>query len=193
MWWCTGANRVTVTALWNICKDRNTNVAVASAVWPVVRFRLVPVARLRACHSKLSSGTTHSVWSADPSFTCEINTLSFKARSASYTSRSLLIYRNFLKLSLKGSWKKTKRHRSRKRDTGAVRVINSVMPLTDPLKLRAGVCEYLNKACLWWDACLKCDCDDLGCKPRSFLGCVAGIYRYECIVDIIQDCFLSTK
>ncbi len=105
-------------------------------VWPVVWVWWVPVAfRWEcACHSKLSSGTTHSVWSADPCFTCEINTLPFKARSASYSTRSLLIYRNFLKLSLKGSWKKHREGREREREkeeTSMERVINSEMPLTD--------------------------------------------------------------
>ncbi len=86
-------------------------------MWPVVWVWWAAVAfRWEcACHSKLSSGTTHSVWSADPCFTCEINTLPFKARSASYSTRSLLIYRNFLKLSLKGSWKNTERKRKRER------------------------------------------------------------------------------
>lgn len=115
------------------------HVAIVSGVWPLVWVWSVPVALIRecACHSKLSSGTTHSVWSADPCFTCEINTLPFKARSASYSTRSLLIYRNFLKLSLKGSRKKKQRRkrkrekREKKEETSTEWVINSRMPLTD--------------------------------------------------------------
>lgn len=139
-----------------------------SAVWPVVWVWSVPVAfRWEcACHSKLSSGTTHSVWSADPCFTCEINTLPFKARSASYSTRSLLIYRNFLKLSLKGSWEKktekeekAREEREKKEETSTERVINSETPLTDseltrsarcrPVKALTRMSELNEHACKW--------------------------------------------
>lgn len=144
------------------------HVAIVSAVWPVVWVWSVPVAFRRecACHSKLSSGTTHSVWSADPCFTCEINTLPFKARSASYSTRSLLIYRNFLKLSLKGSWEKNRegreserREREKKEETSMERVINSETPLTDseltwsvccrPVKTLTRMSELNERACKW--------------------------------------------